>query len=206
MDYLKNGTAQSVGASATDQAVSNAIKPRDRMQALCQVVLSAVSLTTSIKFKLKDSPDGVLWSDVGDQSEVSVAAAKTAASASDVNATTNVLTSNTHGFATGEPLIYKAGTAAIGGLTDGATYFCIVASANTFKLATSQENALAGTAVDLTSTGTGTQSFYKALHEIRMVKEDATDLAQLPLNELVKVVAVTGSDDSCTVANVFWAE
>jgi hypothetical protein len=87
------------------------------------------------------------------------------ASATDVNATTNILTYASHHWKSGWPLLYTAGTAAIGGLVTGNTYWVIASdvtatlTANQFKLASTQGNALAGTAIDITSTGTGSQTF-----------------------------------------------
>ena len=69
------------------------------------------------------------------------------------------------GFAayTGQPLVYTAavGGAAIGGLTDGSTYYAIVpnnANPNQIQLATSQANADSGVAIGFTSTGSSGQT------------------------------------------------
>src|SRR5206468_3003595 len=59
---------------------------------------------------------------------------------------------------TGDAVIYRKGDAAntvVGGLTDGGTYYAIVQSDGSLKLATTRANAVAGTAIDLTSAGTG---------------------------------------------------
>lgn len=73
---------------------------------------------------------------------------------------TNVSTANEtitiigHSLATGDPVVYTATTlGAVGGLTSGTTYFVIRSDANTIKLATTAANALAGTAINLTATG-----------------------------------------------------
>ncbi|MCK9230854.1 MAG: DUF4347 domain-containing protein, partial [Syntrophales bacterium] len=64
-----------------------------------------------------------------------------------------------HGFKTGQAVVYRAGGGtAIGGLTDGTTYYVITVGNNTVKLAETAEGATAGTAIDLTGNGTGTQS------------------------------------------------
>ena len=59
------------------------------------------------------------------------------------------LTSSSHGFNTGDKIIYTAGGTAMTGLTSGTTYFAIYVSANTFKLASSSSNASAGTALTI---------------------------------------------------------
>jgi len=62
-----------------------------------------------------------------------------------------------HSFATGNAVVYATGGgSAIGGLTAGTTYYVIRVDDNSFKLATSSANATAGTAINLTSTGSGT--------------------------------------------------
>jgi hypothetical protein len=92
---------------------------------------------------------------------------------------------------------------AIGGLTDGSTYYVIDSGTNDIQLATTAENAHAGTAINLTANGTGTNhQFIKARYQIMMTRDDATDLAQLPLNGYVKLTATSGVSDTATVARV----
>jgi hypothetical protein len=87
---------------------------------------------------------------------VGTLAVKTFASAN-VDSRNDVLTIPNHGHKTGSKVKYTSASGAVGGLTSGSTYFTIALNSNSLKLATSLENALAGTAVDLTSTGTGNQ-------------------------------------------------
>ena len=94
---------------------------------------------------------------------VGTLAVKTFASATNVDTRTDVLTVSSHGHKTGSKVKYTAGSGPIGGLTSGLTYFVIASSSNTLKLATSLANALAGTAIDLTSTGAGTQTLTPVL-------------------------------------------
>jgi len=81
-------------------------------------------------------------------------------STSDVSVANDTITWTTHGFTTTNYLVYYAaeGTA-LGGLTDGTTYYVIVVDSNTIKLATSSANATAGTAINLTGTGNSYQFF-----------------------------------------------
>ena len=67
------------------------------------------------------------------------------------------------GHKTGSKVKHTAGPSAVGGLTNGSTYFVITSGANTLKLATTLANALAGTAIDLTSRGAGTQTLTPVL-------------------------------------------
>jgi hypothetical protein len=80
-----------------------------------------------------------------------------------VDTRTDVLTIPSHGHKTGSRVRYTAGTAAVGGLTNGTTYFVIALSANTIKLATTLDAAMAGKAIDLTSKGSGTQTLTPVL-------------------------------------------
>jgi hypothetical protein len=94
---------------------------------------------------------------------VGTLAVKTFASATDVDTRVDRLSIVSHGHKTGSKVKYTPGTAAVGGLTPGASYFVIASSANTLKLATTLEDAMAGKAIDLTSTGTGNQTLTPVL-------------------------------------------
>jgi len=78
----------------------------------------------------------------------------------DINTTTNVITvSGITVPRTGTPVYYNIGTTAIGGLTDQTWYYTIYVSNTTFQLATTLENAINETAIDLTS-ATNSNAFY----------------------------------------------
>jgi len=63
-----------------------------------------------------------------------------------------------HGLVRGQKVTYyDGGGTAIGGLTDEAGYFVIVMDEDNLRLASSYENALAGTVVDLVAGATGTE-------------------------------------------------
>ncbi len=78
-----------------------------------------------------------------------------------------IATGEVHGLRTGDRVTYSAGGGtAIGGLTDGETYYVIapteydstddsVSEAGTIQLAETFADAMSGTAIDLTSTGSG---------------------------------------------------
>ncbi|MEY5010866.1 MAG: hypothetical protein RLZZ253_2005 [Verrucomicrobiota bacterium] len=74
-----------------------------------------------------------------------------------------------HGLSTGDSLVYAPGAGdAIGGLTAGTLYYAVAVDADNIRLASSRENALAGTPVvlDLTLAGTGTQEFLETSDQI----------------------------------------
>jgi microcystin-dependent protein len=60
---------------------------------------------------------------------------------------------------TGQAVLYDTSSGAIGGLVDNTTYYLIRIAHNQFKLATSVANANAGTAITLSSDGSGVQTF-----------------------------------------------
>lgn len=70
-------------------------------------------------------------------------------------ASTNILTKAGHGLVTGQVLQGFTFGSGFGGLTSGSDYAVIKLTADTFKLATSRANAEAGTAIDITTDGTG---------------------------------------------------
>lgn len=73
-------------------------------------------------------------------------------------AATDVCTTAANDFTTGLKVQLTTTTTLPAGLSLATDYFVIVIDANTYKLATSYANAIAGTAIDITSTGTGTHT------------------------------------------------
>ncbi len=74
----------------------------------------------------------------------------------DVNIDDDSIAIASHGLSTGDALVYNnLGDTSIGNLAQETVYYAIVLDENTIQLATSQSNALAGTAQDLSSIGTG---------------------------------------------------
>ena len=73
-------------------------------------------------------------------------------------ATTDIITAVAHGYLTGDRVRVSSGTTLPAGLAAATTYYVIKLTADTFKLATTDALATAGTAVDITDTGTGTHS------------------------------------------------
>ncbi len=79
---------------------------------------------------------------------------------SDVDTGDNHITETGHGLLTGDVVKYNTnGGTAITGLTDGQYYYVIKVDANDYRLATSEANATAGTAISLTGTGNASQTF-----------------------------------------------
>jgi hypothetical protein len=80
-----------------------------------------------------------------------------------------------HGFTTGVKVTLTTAGALPTGLAVLTDYYLIVVDANTIKFATSQANALAGTAIDLTGAGSGTSTVVVTTTIAGSVKLQKTD-------------------------------
>jgi hypothetical protein len=90
-----------------------------------------------------------------------------------VNVSTDVITINNHPFETGDRLTYTQDIAPIGGLTTATVYYAIRIDTNTFKLATNLSNANAGTAINLTSIGSGSSHSLQGIQATATVQHSA---------------------------------
>jgi hypothetical protein len=73
---------------------------------------------------------------------------------------TDTINYTAHGFYTGDGPVRLGGTAVPAGSSADAEYYVVRTGANTFKLATTRVNALAGTVVNLTDDGTAVAVFW----------------------------------------------
>ena len=85
------------------------------------------------------------------------------------DAATDTLTSNSHGLANGDVLTLTTTSALPGGLAIDTAYYVVGATTNTFQLAASR----AGSAIDITSAGTGTQKFIVLFSEGKVLLSTA---------------------------------
>lgn len=80
--------------------------------------------------------------------------------AGDVDVSNDLFSETAHGLTTGYGVRYDTTSgSAPGGLTTGTTYFAIKFNEDKYKLASSSNNAIAGTAINITSTPTGLSSY-----------------------------------------------
>lgn len=77
----------------------------------------------------------------------------------DVNTSTDTITETSHNYYTGLVGQVSSSGSLPGGLSTSTDYYVIKLTANTYQLASSLANANAGTAVNLTSVGSGTHTF-----------------------------------------------
>tara|TARA_R110000868_G_scaffold262381_3_gene520712 strand:- start:316 stop:945 length:630 start_codon:yes stop_codon:yes gene_type:complete len=199
----RNGPYLTLAASKY-QRVSDFFSPVDRKNIMVQVTLASYTLAAAIKVLLHDSMDGNLTSyPVGAQSEGSVVA-KDVFAAADVTNAADTITLTGHIFSTGDKVLYTDGGGTVpAGLVTGTVYYAIKVDANTIKLATTQVQAYEGTPINLTTDGVGAAHGISPLVvNIRMIFEDATDQAQLPLAQSVAVYASTGAGDAVVIESI----
>lgn len=109
-----------------------------------------------------------------------------------VNATTNVFTAAGHNYQDLDPITFSSTTTLPAGLTAGTVYFVRDATTDTFKVATSPN----GTAVDITTTGTGTHTarLRDGVAEGVSVEVWQTGGSQLRMAQSAYTVAKTSTD------------
>lgn len=102
----------------------------------------------------------------------------------DVNTTTNVVTETAHGFTTGQRITYaNGGGTTMAGLTTATDYYAIRVTADTFKVATTFANALAGTPIDITGTGNNAQTFTPVINATFISQDGSTAKVKLTVAE-----------------------
>jgi microcystin-dependent protein len=89
--------------------------------------------------------------------------AQTVGSAAITTASSQITIAANDEIKTGTPLVYTTSGTAIGGLTPSNTYYAIIVDSTHIKLASSLANAVAGSAISLTTQGTGNHTFTKNL-------------------------------------------
>lgn len=89
---------------------------------------------------------------------VTIGSAKAFASSTDLNINTGVITESSHGYLTGDVGQLTTSSALPGGLALSTDYHVIKVDANSYALASSSANAIAGTRIYPTTVGTGNQT------------------------------------------------
>lgn len=119
----------------------------------------------------------------------------------DVSIADNAITELTHAFVTGDgPVRFTTTTTIPAGIVAGTDYWIVRVDADTFKIATSYDNAVLGTVVDITSQGVGThtctpQAMSPGLHLSHML-QDGPIVAEFEyLSKQAELVDVTGTEE-----------
>lgn len=132
-------------------------RPADNVRSRFIQANQNLYFNTSTGVKVLDAYNGTVYNTGMPRGLDGVGAVYTAATFT-AGAGTDLLTISSHGYFTGLKLQVSTTTTLPGGLSASTDYYVIYVSANTFKLATSLANALAGTYIDITSAGTGTHT------------------------------------------------
>lgn len=131
----------------------------------------------------------------------------------------DLITISAHGLVTGDRVVLTAITGGTG-LTQGNTYYVIKVSANTFKLATTQANAAAGTGVNISTDGssitvTPTENLTGFAFDRRAIAilagyPDQADqeglIQQLGIQKVMSFIPVTDPVSGLTMTAVTWQD
>lgn len=121
----------------------------------------------------------------------------------DVNTGTDAITEVAHGMLSGAGpfrLSNSGGALPTGtGIAVDTNVFIIAATDDTYKLATSKANALAGTAIDITAAGTGTHTLRRAQNDVVIAQLVTQANAVTGANYTAAQVTGAGETDTMTV-------
>jgi Pectate lyase superfamily protein len=117
-------------------------------------------------------------------------------------AVTDICTQSAHGYRTGDGPFQLTTTGTLPSpLTVATDYYIIFVSSSTFKLATSFANAVAGTAVDITTTGTGVQTIKSP--NVKFTDSTNGLFSQEEVNKQIVLTGYSGGNDGTyTIASV----
>jgi hypothetical protein len=102
----------------------------------------------------------------------------------DLDDTTERITLSGHGYVTGDALIYDdGGGTTVTGLSDKQVVYVIRVDANTIELATTYANAIAGTNINLTDTGTSTANVFHKRLIVQVFNNGASTSEQIGGND-----------------------
>lgn len=120
---------------------------------------------------------------------VTVASAKAFASASDISIVSGAITESSHGYLTGDVGRLTTSGSLPTGFALSTDYHVIRVDANTYKLASSQANALAGIAIIPSAVGSGNQTFTPVSDKCLAYRLAAAVNAHSTLQYVVKATA-----------------
>lgn len=123
---------------------------------------------------------------------------------SDVNVADDTITISPHGCFTGMAVQFKSSRTLPNPLAADTDYYVISVDESTIKLATTYDNAIVGTAINLTNDGNGTHVIFPAILDgnFNQVGFDTIPLEALVANKLsVAISAVMATEDP---ANNYW--
>lgn len=190
--------ATAVGASATTQAVtpSFAISAAGASRLRLDFYVGKVAVSAGVTCGMQQSSGNNIWSTTKTTS-VTASTEKTFTAA-----TTDICTSATHGYVTGDAVVCTTSGTLPAGIEPNTIYYIVRIDADTFylskKLSTNLEDR-----VDVTSTGAGTNSVTAVRKfSVTFNSEVAGDQTYLPLCPTARGYITSGASDSCQVLEV----
>lgn len=152
-DYVDiSGDTTAAQVAATVEAAINALTGFTAVITTDDTAADGTMTLTQVVPGTVTNPDPHSYDDMGVGSITGVES--TAGVATEVNVTDNTVTVPSHGLITGTKVTLTTTGTLPAGLSTGTDYYVIVVDSSTLKFATSQSNASAGTAIDITNYGT----------------------------------------------------
>lgn len=123
----------------------------------------------------------------------------------DIDTSTDYITITDHGFETGDAVVFYENSAAtspaVGGLTDGTTYYVIKMTDSVLKLATTLTNALTSVSIDLTGTPV-TNTDYELVNLNNYNVSTSANTLTIENHDLVTGQAVVYTEDGGSITNL----
>ena len=161
--YLNQPFSTNAVPSALVQLTSNGKINIDQIPALRPFNITSVA-SQAERLAIEDANAGDI--------AIQTTATTFSVASSSVNTGADTITITGHGTSTGDQLTYTEGSSAIGGLATNNVYYVIKVDDNTIKLASTTSNANSGSALTLSSQGSGTHQFVTAGIAISYILEN----------------------------------
>lgn len=195
-DVAPNPTT--VGASATTQVVTSpfAIAAAGANRLRLDFFVGKVAAATGVTCGMQQSAGHNVWSTTKTTS-ITASTEKTYTAA-----TTDICTSTTHGFSTGDAVVATSTGTFPTGIEPNTIYYVVNIDADTFYLS-KRLSTLVQDRVDVTATGSATNSLTLVRRfSISFNSEVAGDQTYLPLGPTARGYITSGASDSCQVLAV----
>lgn len=197
-EQLLNKAMVSVGASATNAVVSKEFPVSNDGSTNFRADIYLGKVVGSPVLKLQDSSGLNIWTD----SKTATASASTQKTVSAVDASADTLTSASHGYTSGQPVVINSSGALPAGLEAGKVYYAEAVDANTVKLHTIRDLS---SPVDITDAGSGTiQLTAVSRVEIVITSYLSSDISSgyAPVNAQARVVCSSAGGESAQIVAV----
>ena len=188
-----NGSDTGSGKAAYIRQTPRYLSPTES-NAIFGVSVSEVTGGQDNVVSITPSNQGSGYVNAGDATLTIPAPAVRTIATSNVSTSDNTITITGHNILTGTKFTYQDGSGtALAGLTDNTAYYAIKVDNDTIKLATSLNNANAGTAINLTGTGNNAQT---------LEGDTATATPVVTAGKLTSITVTAGGSDYQTAPTI----